>query len=255
MVQARPRHLVQHGDAAPSDIERPRLTISGDAPRSGTTAVTAWNMQSYLARPDKPGNETSSRPTRPPVVYPERPIPIPNPSSSSPARHTSNSPRCYRGWVQVCVTSPPSYPPARRLYNMLADGTFHCPRPMTSAMSQPGKAASTMLCDAISVHSSACCGRMALCSLCSTMSSQIPPASTMSRPITEQDHVKLSSQAGFRSQDTHTFPKRQWSGLPFRFAMAMMDDGRFWRDHNLGQGQFGPQKSTIPGAGTTSNTS
>ena len=61
--------LVQHGDAAHSDIERPRSTISGGATRSVTTAATALNMPSYLARPEKPETETSSRPTRPQVVY------------------------------------------------------------------------------------------------------------------------------------------------------------------------------------------
>ena len=164
--------VLQHGDAAPSDIERPRSTISGGATRSGTTAAMAWNMQSYLARPEKPEDETSSRPTRPPIVgETSNPDPDPDHQFFTGEAHVELR-KMLPASVQVCVTSPPSYWPAAASITCWRTAPFHCPRPTTSATSRRGKATSTMSCDAISARSSACCGRMALCSLCSTMLSR-----------------------------------------------------------------------------------
>ena len=56
--------------------------------------------------------------------------------------------------------------------------------------------------------------------------------------------LKLSSQVGFRSQDTTKMrPKGNWLGLPSLFAMAMMDDGWVWRDQIIwDKGSLGRKK-------------
>ena len=210
----------------------------------GDNGCYGLEYAAYLARPEKPETETSSRPTRPQIVD-ETSDPDPDHRfltgeahvelpKMSPGRCKSASPAQAIGRGAACITCWEMAP-------------SHCRRPTTSASNRRGKDTSTMSCDAISAHSSACCGRMALCSLCSTMSSPILPASTMSRPITQnRTKLKLSSQVGFRSQDTtYLAPKGNWLGLPFRFAMAMMDDGWFWRDLIIwDKGSLGRKEST-----------
>ena len=78
----------------------------------------------YLARPEKPESETSSRPTRPPIVY-ETSDPDPDPDHRflTGEAHVE-LPKMSPGSVQVCVTSP-GYWPGRRVYHPPAGGWHH----------------------------------------------------------------------------------------------------------------------------------
>ena len=83
-----------------------------------------------------------------------------------------------------------------------------------------------MSCGAISAHSSACCARMASWSV--VIDDVIAnPASIYDEQTyhSNRTKLKLSSQVGFRSQDTTKMrPKGNWLGLPL--SVCHGDDGR-----------------------------
>ena len=184
----------------------------------------------YLARPEKPESETSSRPTRPPIVYATS-DPDPDHRFLTGEAHVE-LPKMLPGSAQVCVTSP-GYWPGRRVYHPPAeDGTIPLPTPddigfeptfegyldhvvrrdfrALKRVLRPDGVVFVVLDDVIA-----------------------NPASVYDEQTyhSNRTKLKLSSQVGFRSQDTtYLAPKGNWLGLPFRFAMAMMDDGWFWRD-------------------------
>ena len=80
----------------------------------------------YLARPEKPEDETSSRPTRPQIVGGTS-RPDPDHQFLTGKAHIELRKMPPQS-VQVCISSPP-YFPGRRLYHMLADGSIPLPTP------------------------------------------------------------------------------------------------------------------------------
>jgi DNA modification methylase len=198
----------------------------------------------YLARPEKPEGETSSRPTRPPVVSAtSNPDPDPDHIFLTGKAHIELR-KLQRGSVQCCVTSPP-YWPARRLYNMLADGTIPLPTPddigfeptwngylnhvvrrdfhELQRVMRPDGVVFVVLDDVIA-----------------------NPASIYGEQHYERSKMRLPSQVSLRTQDT-TYLRKQgnWLGLPYRFAEAMIDDGWFWRDLIIwDKGSSGRKEST-----------
>jgi site-specific DNA-methyltransferase (cytosine-N4-specific) len=134
-----------------------------------------------------------------------------------------------RGSVQCCVTSPP-YWPARRLYNMLADGTIPPPTPDDIGFEPTwkGYCDHTVRRDLRELQRVLRPDGVVFVVLDDVIAN---PASIYGEQHYERSKVRLPSQVSLRTQDT-TYLRKQgnWLGLPYRFAEAMIDDGWFWRD-------------------------
>jgi hypothetical protein len=214
----------------------------------------------YLARPEKPETGTSSPPGRPQIA--DETLPYPDPDHDyqffTGEAHVELSKMLPPRSVQVCITSPP-YWPARRLYDPAQeDGTIPLPTPDDIGFEEtweeyldhvvrrdfrglkrvlrPDGVVFVVLDDVIA-----------------------NPASIYGQQAMHAGRSihKLASQINLRTQDTtYLAPKGNWLGLPFRFAMAMMDDGWFWRDLIIwDKGSGGRKESTDTGADTALSTS
>jgi DNA modification methylase len=135
------------------------------------------------------------------------------------------------GSAQVCVTSPPYYP-GRRLYNMLPDGTFPPPTPddIGHEPTWEGYVEHVVRRDFRALKRVLRPDGVLVVVIDDVIAN---PASIYDEQTYHSTRTKLtlSSQIGFRSQDTTKMrPKGNWLGLPWLFAAAMMDDGWVWRD-------------------------
>jgi DNA modification methylase len=199
----------------------------------------------FLARPEKPETPATSSP-------PGRPQNADGILGSDPdhqficGKAHIELRKMLLGSVQVCVCSPP-YWPARRIYNMLADGSIPLPTPddigfeptfegyLDHVVRRDFRALKCVLRpDGVLVV---------------VLDDVIANPGSIYRQQTyhhARDQQKLSSQISFRTQDTTTMrPKGNWLGLPWMFAAAMMDDGWVWRDQVVwDKGALGRKEST-----------
>ena len=213
----------------------------------GENGFYGLKYAAYLARPEKPENGTSSPPGRTQIVGETLPYPDPDPDHQffTGEAHVE-LPKMLPGSAQVCVTSPP-YFPGRRLYNMLPDGTFPPPTPDDVGHEPTWEAYTDHVVrrDFRALKSVLRPDGVVFVVLDDVIAN---PASVYDEQTyhSNRTKLKLSSQVGFRSQDTtYLAPKGNWLGLPFRFAMAMMDDGWFWRDLIIwNKGPLGRKKLT-----------
>ena len=243
MVQARPGHLY-------STVMRRLQILKGHAnylrrrDEVGDNGCYGREYAAFLARPETPEAETSSRRTRTQTVG-ETHDPDPDHQFLIGKAHIELC-KLLPQSVQVCITSPP-YWPLRRLYEMLSDGTILSPTPDTigfeptfeeyldhvvrrdfralKRVMRPDGVVVVVIDDVIA-----------------------NPSSTYDEQSyhSNRSKLKLKSQVGFRTQNTTKMrPKGNWLGLPGLFAAAMMDDGWCHRDTIIwDKGSLGRKEST-----------
>jgi DNA methylase len=198
----------------------------------------------YLSRPAKPQGGTSSRATRTQTVG-EMHAPDPDHLFLTGKAHIELC-KLPPQSVQVCITSPP-YWPLRRLYEMLANGTILSPTPDTIGFEPTfeGYLDHVVRRDCRALKRVMRPDGVLVLVIDDVIAN---PASIYDEQTyhSNRTKLKLSSQVGFRSQDTTKMrPKGNWLGLPSLFAMAMMDDGWVWRDQIIwDKGSLGRKEST-----------
>ncbi|MFZ0021484.1 MAG: hypothetical protein WAL10_29580 [Acetobacteraceae bacterium] len=197
----------------------------------------------YLARPEKPDTPATSSPPGRPQIADETPYPDPDHQFITSEAHIA-LPKLPPQSVQVCITSP-GYWPARRLYNLLADGSMPLPTPDDigheptweaylnhvvrrdfrefKPVLRPDGVVFVVLDDVIA-H----------------------PGSSYWPQTYDRGRAKQRPLVNLRTQDTTYLRKKgNWLGLPFRFAEAMMDDGWYHRDTIIwDKGSSGRREST-----------
>jgi DNA modification methylase len=209
----------------------------------GDNGCYGGEYAAYLARPEKA--ETSSRPTRPPIVYatsdPDTDHQFLTGEAHVELRKLPPQP------AQVCITSPP-YWPARRLYDPAQeDGTVLLPTPDTIGFEETWEE----YLDHVVRRDFRELKRVLRPDgvVFVVIDDVIANPSSIYDEQTYHSHrakMKLRSQVGLRTQDTTKMrPKGNWLGLVGLFAAAMMDDGWCHRDTIIwDKGSSGRKEST-----------